>query len=554
MAVKKKADSMAVNSKTANDIKKGRKCLARVAKHTTNVILVVLTVCALSGCIRNRLLQVERLMESDIETADSLIYSINEPTGKRNRALYALLKTQIDYKRFRVAISDSIIRIATNYYGAKYKDYHAAMSWYSLGCISGLAGHDSTAVDAYLKAMRLFPDTLVRYYCLSEQNLASILLEHKMDAKAISLIKDCYSNAIRLKDSVAIAFCEFNMARALLYSNEYDAARSLFSRLVDNKWMSPSTKDIPLLQLSKIAQYRDSDYIKSLEYVEEYIVRNQQNANYGMALSIKADAYYCLNLIDSAQSNYNLSVALSTDPYTICDDYRRLSEIQTIKGNKDSATYYVKKAGEWMDTIASVKSSQAIIDSLLNNQSYKTPKRYWHTLLGLFSYIILLFIMSLLSYPIIKKQKNKSQDETVIDSIGIETETDAIESEKNTIIDSIEQYAILITDFKNSDLYGVMVKSTTHEIELSGKQKNDFLIEYRTMFCDLRKFLGNSFRLNKDEIDFCIYSLLGFKQKDFSTISLNMQYRMLKHRIKTKIPMILFDYFFKPEEAPQSFK
>ena len=99
-----------------------------------------------------------------------------------------------------------------------------------------------------------------------------------------------------------------------------------------------------------------------------------------------------------------------------------------------------------------------------------------------------------------------------------------------------------------------MVKSTTHETVLTGKQKNDFLIEYRSLFCDLREFLGYSFRLNDDEIDFCIYSLLGFKQKDFSTISFNIQYRMLKHRIKTKMPMILFDYIFKPEEAPQTFK
>lgn len=92
-------------------------------------LLLVVALFALAGCMRSKLLQVEKLIETDVEAADSLIYSIDEPAGKRNGALYAMLKTQIDYKQYRDIPNDSLIRIATDYYGTKYKDYHAAMAW-----------------------------------------------------------------------------------------------------------------------------------------------------------------------------------------------------------------------------------------------------------------------------------------------------------------------------------------------------------------------------------------------------------------------------------------
>lgn len=137
----------------------------------------------LASCTYRDLKAVERTMETDPAVADSLLCEIPIPAHGRSRALYALLKTQIDYKMYRDADSDSLIRVATDYYGRKYKGYHAAMAWYSLGCISAELGNDSTAADAYLSALSLFPDTLVRYYALAEQNLSYIYLEHNMDGK-----------------------------------------------------------------------------------------------------------------------------------------------------------------------------------------------------------------------------------------------------------------------------------------------------------------------------------------------------------------------------------
>lgn len=546
MAVKKKADSMTVNSKTANDIKKGRKCLARVAKHTTNAMLAVITACVFTGCIRNRLLQVERIMESDIETADSLIYSINEPSGKRNRALYALLKTQIDYKMYRDAISDSTIRIASDHYGRKYKGYHSAMAWYSLGCISAELGNDSTAADAYLTAIRLFPDTLVRYYALAEQNLSYIFLDHRMDAEAIPLILSCRANAVRLKDSAAIAFCDYNIAKSLLYNNDYEDSRKMFLELKDSKWLSPNTRYEPLLQLSKIELYYDQDYNEALKYVDTYMIINNHRSHYGAAFTTKANILMSLNQIDSALYYYRLSLVDTDDPYTICNTYRYLSEIHSIKGNQDSATYYTKQVGEWADTLVSKSNSELILRALLNNsQLNPEPKSYPNVILRITIFPISIIIFSLL---IIFTYKNK-KDYRFIEEMYAKDDNISQEESKDPDIIAIESYSDEINKFKHSKLFETMVSATSTHVELSGKQKNEFNKDFRNTFLLLRAHLASSYKMNDDEIDFLIYSLLGFKQKDFYTLSFINHHRMVKYRLKDKIPVPLFDYIFKPELA-----
>ena len=324
--------------------------------------------------------QIEHLLEHDPEGASLQLDSLDTSRlNRRNLALYAILKTQADYKLYRDIPTDSVIRIATDYYGTKRKDYHAAMAWYTLGCISGELNHDSTAADAYLNAMRMFPDTLVRYYALCEQNLSYIYLEHDLADEAIQMIGSCRINAERLKDSAAIAFCEFNTANYYLYHKHFQEAQNLFLGLIGNKWLSDDSKDIPLIQLSKISQHKDKDYKQSLEYIDSFIARNHNKVSYGTAYSVKADAFYGLNLVDSAQFYYELSLNDATDPRTICDSYRRLSEIQTQKGNKDSATYYIKQSSMWMDSTTIAYQPNDIYKTILNNskkrvQSSQTVK------------------------------------------------------------------------------------------------------------------------------------------------------------------------------------
>lgn len=515
------AESMTINDRTANDVREGYKGPVGMKRLASWGLLLFVAVCALTGCERGKLLKVERLMESDIDAADTLIYSMDEPCGKRNRALYAMLKTQIDYKQIRTATNDSTIRIATDYYGKKYKDYHAAMAWYSLGCISAEFGNDSTAADAYLTAIRLFPDTLVRYYALAEQNLSYIYLEHNMGTEALPIIKACLANASRLKDSVAIAFCEFNIARSMLLGNEYETARSIFLKLKDSEWMSPSTKDIPLLELSKIALYKDSDYISALNYVDSFIDKNGHYNSYGTAFAIKANVYNNLNQIDSALHYYRLSLTDTNDPYTICNTYSCLAEIHSLKGDQDSATYYTKQVSEWADSIVCTSNSELIFRALLNNsQSSAEPKSKLHTLIIVLIVICVLSLAILLiHYSSIKFKKPQS----------------------------IADYAKDIDAFKKGELHQKMIDNILKPEDLTVKTRSAIEKEFHKSLPGLRKFIiSSSSNLNNMEIDYCVFTILGFKPRDFH-LFFSISYsgsRKFKARIKEKMKEDVFNEIF----------
>ena len=110
--------------------------------------LLLLTVLAAVSCggRHSELAQVERLLETNPAQADSLLGTISIPDGKRMRALYAILRTQADYKNYKDIPDDALITDACNYYGTRKKSYHAAMAWYSRACVLSLTDDDLGAI------------------------------------------------------------------------------------------------------------------------------------------------------------------------------------------------------------------------------------------------------------------------------------------------------------------------------------------------------------------------------------------------------------------------
>ena len=94
------------------------------------VILNILWILIIFSCsnYQSDLIVVEKLLVTDPQTADSVLMSLPMPKSQRDNALYAILKTQIDYELGRPFSSDSLIITATDYYGSRRKGYHAALA------------------------------------------------------------------------------------------------------------------------------------------------------------------------------------------------------------------------------------------------------------------------------------------------------------------------------------------------------------------------------------------------------------------------------------------
>ena len=150
--------------------------------------LLLATLCM--GCGgHGHMRQLERL-EAQLDTApDAVRLALDSipfaSLGDEERALYAILRTQADYKCYVPLTTDTLIRHATNYYNRNRKSYRAAMAWYSLGCVYTELRDDVNAIHAYLQAKSFFPDTTTKYHAYCNQNLGEHYLNRNMFDEAL---------------------------------------------------------------------------------------------------------------------------------------------------------------------------------------------------------------------------------------------------------------------------------------------------------------------------------------------------------------------------------
>ncbi|MBE6292763.1 MAG: hypothetical protein E7091_10210 [Bacteroidales bacterium] len=216
--------------------------------------------------------QLERL-EAQLDTAPDAVRlaldSIPLATlDGEERALYAILRTQADYKCYVPLTTDTLIRHATTYYNRNRKSYRAAMAWYSLGCVYTELKHDAPAVEAYLQAQSLFPDTTVRYHRLCYQNLGQHYLNKNMPDKALAAYT-AYHNVAEDYDHL---YADIGLAQAYIYKSQPEQAREILKRLLLHRdEMDTLSLGTVLFDLGKIEYGFYKDYDKAEAYFDQLI-------------------------------------------------------------------------------------------------------------------------------------------------------------------------------------------------------------------------------------------------------------------------------------------
>ena len=311
-------------------------------KKILGLLLWLMVLAAVScGGYQRKLTQVERLLETNPAQADSLLCTISMPKGKRAKALYAILRTQADYKNYRDISDDALITQACNYYGSRKKSYHAAMAWYSRACVLSLTNDDLGAIKSYLTARDLFPDTLNRYYVICEHNLGKQYLARHLYAEAMDILELSLKNAQTIGDDVTAAYSRYNIALIDLYERRFQKAESAFLKLASNPYLPELLRTETNLQLSKIQLHYHEDTDQALRYIDRYI--NDVGFQSGAGYSIKADAFYAAGMYDSAYSYYHRSLGCETELSTESNSYSRLPELSLLLGHVDSTVYYMDR-------------------------------------------------------------------------------------------------------------------------------------------------------------------------------------------------------------------
>lgn len=242
------------------------------------VIYTLLLVALCMGCGgRINMRQLEQL-EAQLDTAPDVVrlaldsISLSELNGEA-RALYAILRTQADYKCYVLLTTDTLIRYATGYYNRNRKSYRTAMAWCSLGCVYTELEHDA-AVDAYLQAQSLFPDTTVRYYRLCYDKLGRHYLNRNMPDEALTV----YTLYHNLTEGYFHLYADIGLAQAYIHKRQPERAREILDELLLHRdEMDTLSLETILFDLGKIEYEFYKDYDKADVYFDQLIALYDSN-------------------------------------------------------------------------------------------------------------------------------------------------------------------------------------------------------------------------------------------------------------------------------------
>ena len=531
-------------------------------KHTQSLypILILLllaagaTSCGKRTC-RDTLLRAETLMETDPYAARDLLDSLERTEkenlqsstfnkqSKRDAALYAILRTQTDYKCYVPLTSDSLIRTAVKYYGTPHrKDYHAAMAWYSLGCVASERKEDIKAIDAYLHALELFPDPSVRYYMLAEQNVGIHYLNRQMLDDALATFRTCAVHLQAADKPKDLAYIGYYTALTHLYRNEFAEARKGFTETWENPYTSNYLKGESLLQLAKIALFDDKDYTKALDYIDRHITFTEYRY-LGVDYSLMGDAYQAMEEYDSAYQCYRLSLDYDNEVHTLCCDYKELTDLAPLTGHTDSLATYVAQYTLLLDSIGELRRTEEIT-SLQNNHTLELERRqmsyqrHWTWALTLF--IILIVSLLLTLWFVQRDRQRKSDYITLMDELRQRHLT-----KYENLQDTLDSCCTL---FRQTTAFEIMTEAERkHSKQIDKKAPNLIAHDINTCFAPFKKVVKNEApKLNDKEFMFVVCHYLGF---DIQTISLffSTAYSTLtsmKSRLKRKMPAELYAVLF----------
>ena len=513
------------------------------------------------------LLRAEALMETDPHAARAVLDSIAYPhplpkgkgarsaglpsfrRGKGEAALYALLRTQADYKcRVRLT-SDSLPLIATDYYGTRRKTQRAALAQYYLGCTYSDMDRDLDAIDALLRATTLFPDTTNKYYAYCQRDLGKKMLDHEQQAKALEAFRHYRWSDICRFDSVNLGWADWSMGMAYLFLEQAELAEPYFLEVIANPSVNKRLHDNTCFQLAKLYAFLKEDYHKAQPYINQTIASYSQKEEIGAAYFLKGEVCYHTGERDSAYYYYNKVLECEKDIRTYCETYKRLLEVSQSLGRTDSMGVWFEHYVALSDSVNQIRRDKEISDIEnnhiveLHDRELAAHRSRLHWTWGILSalFFIVTGIVLLLNDRRHKvkelkyEQKLKAIEKQYIqDNLKEETEEKHDPTDKLNVpsATSDSQPDIPFFTFQQNRLalyraqyeagkwnhYFILHGDDIHDEQFMPIGEAEAFLQYTSeLFVNLTaSLLRENPQINKDDVNFCCLTMLGFTTKQIA--------------------------------------
>jgi len=156
----------------------------------TIFLILVLNFCGVRYTDNSKILEAERLLYSDPDSAYDILSSIKYPErmSRADYAAWCLHYTHAQYKCYKEIASDSLIRIALEYFNGSKVNKYSGTAYYLSGCISELHQDREKAMLAYENAINILKHT-------EEYNILGLSLFNKgYIYKQNEIYREAYDN------------------------------------------------------------------------------------------------------------------------------------------------------------------------------------------------------------------------------------------------------------------------------------------------------------------------------------------------------------------------
>ena len=511
------------------------------------LILSTITLLACTGSGMEELRRAEHVLDSNPVETGRILDSINPATLRgKGAALYSMLRTYSDYVTGRIIESDSVARIATDYWGNHRKGYYQSMSWLSLGMAYSRMDKDPEAIYSLLKAKELMVDTLSANYALANSLLGRHYSRRGLYDEAAAAYSESRNLYGRLGEYRESSLSYYNMGTALFGKRDYERVQNIMTELLTDQYLDEVSRNSCRLYLAHCLNglYDKKKAVEELSLVNTYIANCYNDAAAAPGYAMKGIALYYLGKNDSAFICLEKAHRYSDDLST---------KILAVKGLEEVASHMRQYQAAWNAEILNKQYQEEL--NALSNQSEITQIRLQHndelqahklkskiTRIVLYSILVVIILAATLIIVNIQRDRRreayylakyddfiKKQVEEKTNSAGNRL-ADACDSFRSGIaFNLINDVAMEHRSFKPNERDVV-----THDINLY----------FSSQIASLRDEAG---KLGQQDIMLIFCNILGIDQEVTADIMCTSRSNMrsIKSRLKSKISADTFSLYFK---------
>jgi len=364
----------------------------------------------------------ESWMSTQPDSALILLESIPFPEkqDRENQAYYCLLLTEAQDKTYYEFTSDSIIRIALDYYEMQNDKQRLPQAYYYMGRVCHTLYNAPQAINYYLKAKdALAQDTDYALEARIYNQLGVLYVTLRFNENAATAYQKAYKALSLAGDSANLPIILRNIARTYDDWEKRDSAVIYYNKAI---YSAAKTGNLACEQSSRIELVslflRENRLTEAKEQKDIAVDLYKDEEMPPQTCLILSDFFYTTGQIDSAR--YYLRYSINTDdPYTHAASIKQLSLLEEKEHNYKQAVIYHHEYNSCRDSIEAMMDQKSVadmehfyhyqqIENENNRLKVESAKReLWTSRIFFFIVLILIVVVAYFFYYQQKKKKEK---------------------------------------------------------------------------------------------------------------------------------------------------